>query len=472
MVTLFVLVFSMLQSNIFGQPSEKLYYIKDGKMHIKLGKKLDDAAIEDFIKQYQLQDLAIKQFIKKNMSDSIVKKGWKIDVNNPQYCSISKSLYSDDALNNPLQQINLLSEAFSTDSVKAMNASHFGINIFKSKKGFDVVDSVVTFVLYKYYNASRVLLAGNFTNWTIKPIAMKKSADGWRATVKLAPGKYLYKFIVDGNWRLDENNKQTENDNEGNTNSVYYKTNTSFNLTGYTGARNIYVCGSFNNWQENNLRMLSTPSGWWLPIYLPHGTHTYKFIVDGNWITDPNNKDVYPNEFGQYNSVKKIGTPRLFKLHGHTNAKEVHLIGSFNGWRDYELPMIKTKDGWQTRYTLGDGNYEYKFIVDGQYVNDEGITINKNDFGSVVIDNPNYTFRLKGYENATSVFVAGDFNNWSEKGFMLKRKENEWIINLYLTKGKHLYKFIVDGNWITDPSNKLWEQNEHGTGNSVLWFNE
>ncbi len=462
----------LIPGNIIAQPTENSYYIKDGKMNIKLGKNLDDATIESFVKQYQLQDLYIKQFIKKNMFDSLVKRGWKIDENNQQYFIISKSLFSVDVLTNPLQQIDLVGGAFSPADERPINASQFGINIFKSKKSFEVTDSIVSFVLNKYTNASKVLLVGSFTDWTNKAIAMKKTTDGWIANVKLASGKHIYKFVVDGNWRLDDDNKQVENDNEGNTNSVYYKTNSSFHLTGCKNARNVYICGSFNNWQENKIKMLPTLTGWWLPVYLPKGTHTYRYIVDGNWITDPDNKDVYPNEFGQYNSVKRIGLSRLFKLNGYTNAKSAFLIGSFNNWRDYELPMTKTNDGWQIKYTLGDGNYEYKFIVDGKTINAESATINKSNVNPVIVYNPNYTFKLKGFEKAKSVFIAGDFNNWSENGFMLKRNGNEWTIALHLTKGKHLYKFIVDGKWILDPANKLWEQNEHNTGNSVLWFEE
>lgn len=468
-----MLLFStLLQTNANAQSNDKSYYIKDGKMNIKLGKKLDAFAIEGFIKQYQLQDLYLKQFLNKNMSDSIKKKGWKVEENNSNYCLISKSLFAEDMLTSPLQQIDLLNGAFSTVDATPINSSQFGVNVFKTKKSFEVNDSVVVFVTNKFANASKVLLAGSFTNWSNNAIAMKKTADGWKANVKLASGKHLYKFIVDGNWRLDEDNKQTENDNEGNTNSVYYKTNTSFNLTGYTNARNIYVCGSFNNWEEHRLKLFSTSTGWWLPIYLPKGTHTYRFIVDGNWIADPNNKDIFPNEFGENNSVKRIGVSRLFKLVGYTNAKAVFFVGSFNNWRDYELPMTKTSDGWQIRYTTGEGNYEYKFIVDGKTINAEGASIDNNEGGTTLIENPNYTFRLKGYDNAKTVMIAGDFNNWSEKGFMLLRKGNEWTIDLHLTKGKHLYKFIVDGNWIIDPANKLWEQNEHNTGNSILWFGQ
>jgi 1,4-alpha-glucan branching enzyme len=49
--------------------------------------------------------------------------------------------------------------------------------------------------------ATSVLLAGDFTHWQEKAIPMKKQADGvWKASVKLAPGTYHYRFVVDGQW--------------------------------------------------------------------------------------------------------------------------------------------------------------------------------------------------------------------------------------------------------------------------------
>ena len=50
----------------------------------------------------------------------------------------------------------------------------------------------------------------------------------------------------------------------------------------------------------------------------------------------------------------------------------------------------------------------------------------------------------------------------------MARDDNGWYISLYLKPGKYTYKFVVDGKWILDPDNKLWEENEYGTGNSVL----
>jgi len=52
--------------------------------------------------------------------------------------------------------------------------------------------------------AKKVYLAGTFNDWNTKLMLMKKGKDGvWRIAVKLAPGKYEYKFFVDGTWAHD-----------------------------------------------------------------------------------------------------------------------------------------------------------------------------------------------------------------------------------------------------------------------------
>ena len=52
--------------------------------------------------------------------------------------------------------------------------------------------------------AMSVLLVGDFTQWQAKGIPMRKGKDGiWVATLELPPGKHMYRFIVDGEWRDD-----------------------------------------------------------------------------------------------------------------------------------------------------------------------------------------------------------------------------------------------------------------------------
>jgi 1,4-alpha-glucan branching enzyme len=49
-----------------------------------------------------------------------------------------------------------------------------------------------------------VQLVGDFTDWQQRPINMQKGVDGnWHVTVELLPGKYSYRFLVDGQWRDD-----------------------------------------------------------------------------------------------------------------------------------------------------------------------------------------------------------------------------------------------------------------------------
>lgn len=82
--------------------------------------------------------------------------------------------------------------------------------------------------------------------------------------------------------------------------------------------------------------------------------------------------------------------------------------------------------------------------------------------------NGNTTFRLSGYADARIVAVAGSFNKWNQSQFLFARVGGEWICRVNLPPGKYEYKFIVDGNWLTDPRNPKTEQDERGNENSVL----
>lgn len=453
-----------------AQERVKAYTVKDGRMFIALSKQLTDASLDSFITQYDLSDLALKEFIKGIWLDSLKKMGWKLDINNSQLFVISKKLDSYDDLRNPANKIRLTDkEASLAERFPAVsNRVIYGYNRFRNKLVFATADSLVTFFLRNNKNASRVMLAGSFNNWEPDALAMTKTDTGWIAAVKLGPGKYWYKFIIDGSWTTDTDNRVNENDGLGNMNSVFYKPNTIFRLQTFSNAKRVYLAGSFNNWEPKELLMNKTATGWELPLYLADGTHTYRFVVDGKWIADPGNSETLPNEFNDVNSVLRIGKPFLFYLEGYRDATQVVLSGSFNGWRKDELYMKKTATGWELPYTLGPGNYQYRFIVDNKWVSQPGI-IDRTGNAYFIIQ-PNYTFRLKGFNNAKNIFLAGDFNDWSPDTFLMKREGDEWVFTVHLSPGKHLYKFVVDGKWILDPDNKLWEQNEHNTGNSVLWI--
>jgi 1,4-alpha-glucan branching enzyme len=458
---------------LFAQNPGNRYTVKQGKMYIEINKQQKDEDLDRFINQYDLAHLSLKLFVRNNVSDSLKKAGWKIESNNSALCIISKSLNSLEDINSPAKRIALTEKASTTIFPTISSQVAFGYNRFRNKLAFTVKDSVVCFFLRNNLNAGKVVLAGSFNNFNPDALQMKRTDSGWIVNVRLSPGKYWYKFVIDGNWTIDSDNRSNENDGRGNTNSVYYQPNTLFKTNAFNNAKTVYLAGSFNNWQTGQLAMSRTSDGWVLPLYLSQGTHTYRYVADGRWYADPSNPDKFPNEFTEYNSVKRIGKTYLFSLKGYPQAKEVKLIGSFNNWRQYELAMTSTKDGWQIDYTLGPGNYEFKFMVDGKVVSDPANqSVSGADgvlSGSYLVLSPNYTFRLKAFNDAKTVFVAGDFNNWNPRSLMMRRENGEWVFTAHLYPGKHLYKFIVDGRWILDPVNKLWEQNEYDTGNSVLW---
>ncbi|HLG39738.1 MAG TPA: hypothetical protein VI461_08725 [Chitinophagaceae bacterium] len=463
----------LLAGCLFGyaQPPVKNYTIKSGRMFITLGKVMNEPALDSFITQYDLRDLALKEFIKKGFRDSLEKQGWKIEVDDKNIIVISKPLFGVEGLKNPGDRILFNEKNLSLDQQfpAVNNQVVYGFNRFRNKSPFSVADSTVRFYLRGYTNAKRVTLAGSFNNWDPDALEMTRTDSGWVANVKLGPGKYWYKFIADRNWMIDSDNRLSENDGQGNTNSIFFKTNVVFTLKDHENAKRVYLSGSFNGWNPDELLMNKTATGWELPLYLAQGTHTYRFVADRRWFADPDNPEKFPNEFGESNSVLRIGKPYLFYLEGHAGAKQVVLSGSFNGWRKDELFMNKTTKGWELPYTLGPGNYEYIFVIDGKFeakqVNPGG---KESNFYFVI--EPNYTFRLKGNAAAKTVYLAGDFNNWSPNTFAMKKEGDQWILPVHLSKGKHLYKFVVDGDWIIDPHNKLWEQNEHNTGNSVIWI--
>lgn len=445
------------------------YAIKNGRMYVQMEKKMSENAIDSFITQYELQDLDLKSFLKTNRMDSLQKLGWNVEINNDSYFIISKAFEPFNNINNTVNRI-LLQNAQSAQFLSTDNGIRFGVNKFRNKNSFAVEDSVVTFFLRNNKDARHVMVAGSFNSWSPNVLAMNRTDSGWIAYVKLGAGKYWYKFVIDGNWTVDNDNQLKENDGQGNINSVFYRTNTVFTLNGFIGAKRVFLAGSFNNWKPGELLMNKTSAGWTLPIYLSEGTHTYKFIVDGKWMRDENNAEKLPDGHGDFNSVIRLGKSYLFQLNGFEKAQKVAVSGSFNNWKEDELYMNKTAGGWELSYTLGAGNYEYKFIVDGKWITDPNNPMSSSSSGnSYLIIDPNYTFRLKNFKNAKNVFLAGDFNKWDPGAYAMKKEGDDWIFPVHLSIGKHLYKFIVDDKWLNDPGNPLWEQNEYGNGNSVLW---
>lgn len=400
----------------------------------------------------------------------IIKDGWSLTVRQNNVLQFNRPL-SELKKNAPANPFVVTGEIIKPNNRSGyMDNALYGVNSFSDVSVYELSNGFTRFVLPGFLHAKRAILSGGFDDWSTLKDKMTKTATGWQIDIKLEAGAWMYKFIVDGHWMSDPDNHIQSDDNN---NSVYYKYNKVFRLKGYVSAQKITLAGSFNNWNDGELYMEKTSDGWELPLYLHEGTQLYGFYADGKWIPDPANKNHYLDDHGRINSVLDIGETVYFKLDGYQDAQNVYLAGNFNKWQNGKIAMKKTASGWALPVVLAAGNYDYRFIVDGSWMPDPANQNQVREGGimnSFIAVKPNHTFKLKGHSDARKIVLSGSFNDWDQKGYTMAHTGDEWVISMRLKPGKQLYKFIIDGNWIIDPDNKLYEDNEFHTGNSVLWI--
>ena len=79
-------------------------------------------------------------------------------------------------------------------------------------------------VIFNYYDpvAQNVQLVGDYSNWEpVEDIMVQEKGNNlWKGTFPLDPGKYQYKFVVDGEWKLDPYNPEVITGNMGANNSL------------------------------------------------------------------------------------------------------------------------------------------------------------------------------------------------------------------------------------------------------------
>jgi len=69
-------------------------------------------------------------------------------------------------------------------------------------------------------------------------------------------------------------------------------------------ARAVAVAGTFNDWDVSRTPMSAGPRGTWkATVWLPTGRYEYRFIADGEWLSDPSARECVQNTFGSTNSV-------------------------------------------------------------------------------------------------------------------------------------------------------------------------
>jgi len=473
---LFVFLAVMITGCMNDYSSKPVCRVENGRIIFKLDKRWSDQEMKEILSQYDLDSsLVAKAYSGKGevMIDSIL---WKYRTVNPFFAELSKPLdkRSGDFLQK--NEVLIINDSWIRKPLFVESAPVVsGLNSFRRRGAFKYENEVAQFFLPNYKDASNIYLSGTFNDWSTMQSPMTACDSGWILRISLKPGKYLYRYIVDGKWGTDPNNELQERDDERRNNSVVFCYNHRFALKDKTEAKKVIVTGNFTNWSRDKFPMERNSNGWSLDLYLQEGTYAYKFIADGKWLADPANTDNRKDANGNLNSFFSIGELFTFRLSDYLSATKIILAGSFNKWRQDELVMTRDNTGWQLPLALAPGNYEYKFIVDGDWITDPAnpYKTGSGDYtNSFMAFKPNHTFVLENYSDAANVNLAGSFNGWSADSYRMVKKDGKWTISLYLKPGKYTYKFIVDRKWILDPGNEIYEANEYGTNNSVLWIEQ
>ncbi len=253
--------------------------------------------------------------------------------------------------------------------------------------------------------------------------------------------------------------------------------------------RSIAVAGDFNNWSAEGWHMEKVGEGRFqlrkkIEDFDDEFRWEFKFVVNGKYWAEPSGQVAGKSTLAErnffwketYNLEMYTARPHpeaddCFFLGGHEDAESVVLSGNFNAWDESAFRMEKVDGGWETCLDLDAGRYEYKFIVDGQWLHDplnpKTVKNQYHTLNSVYEVKREVRFELAGYEDAENVRLAGSFTNWEKGALRMHREGKAWVVSLPLTGGKHWYKFIVDGQWMTDPGNPIKEYDRGGHLNSV-----
>lgn len=244
---------------------------------------------------------------------------------------------------------------------------------------------------FKEYDLSAVIKSGLFTLWEKDGWTLQKTGiNTYQLHKKLLHFDRIFnledKFKIDisyWNFPISERAKQGSSDILDEPVIVHNDGNVEFKLKGRSNAKQVILSGSFNDWKEDAIKMLRVNDEWKIRLKMSPGIYEYKFIIDGEWITDPINPYMVQNQHYTNNSILIVGKDVPFNLIGYKDAKSVALSGSFNNWDLKGVRCIKTKDGWKVTQKLPPGKHYYKFIIDGHnWIVDPANELQERDEGS------------------------------------------------------------------------------------------
>lgn len=81
----------------------------------------------------------------------------------------------------------------------------------------------------------------------------------------------------------------------------------TFQVTANPGGE-VYLAGTMNQWNPTQHKMKDTRGNgkYAITLMLAKGEYEYKFVINGNWVVDPECQNWVRNAYGTLNSVVKV----------------------------------------------------------------------------------------------------------------------------------------------------------------------
>ncbi len=117
------------------------------------------------------------------------------------------------------------------------------------------------------------------------------------------------------------------------------------------GVRNVSLAGTFNEWKPSETPMLDEDGDgiYETIVELPVGRYQYKFVVDGNWITDPHAQDFTDDNRGGKNAL--ITVDETFEDAAHMKGDRIMALDDIPLQVDYSMvnPLDQDSIEFNTR---------------------------------------------------------------------------------------------------------------------------
>jgi len=142
--------------------------------------------------------------------------------------------------------------------------------------------------------------------------------------------------------------------------------------------KQLYLVGDFNNWQSREMPMYYRNGHWGLTVHLEIG-QIYQYLLfteKGDYLRDESNPYGTISNIETFNNVMVVGSVRTSPvvdesgvtfLYYNPDAKKVEVAGDFTNWQPIELfQNPNDQNFWGRKLQLPKGNFQYKFIVNGE----------------------------------------------------------------------------------------------------------